>query len=271
MQALILPIAVAWSYVKVSLALRIGFFMSLAITLLTTWILVGLWAAIRQNSAEAQATFTAAELATYIAVAQVVSLARMSHANRQLFYKAMRHVQTGEIAMDLVRPIDNQVLRYSQWLGAFAVDALMVALPVWLIFRLTGVIGDPHSAMQTLLFAVSVALGWLVTASLHYLIVALTLVITQSPGVNLLRVVLQEVLGGAFIPLALMPGWLATTAVIFPFHAMVSSPTLIYIGHLQGVDALAALGIQVAWGVGLVAAGRLLWLRLVRRVLIQGG
>ena len=123
MQALTQPIAVAWSYVKVSLALRIGFFMSLAITLLTTWILVGLWAAIRQNSAEAQATFTAAELATYIAVAQVVSLARMSHANRQLFYKAMRHVQTGEIAMDLVRPIDNQVLRYSQWLGAFAVDA----------------------------------------------------------------------------------------------------------------------------------------------------
>ena len=68
-----------------------------------------------------------------------------------------------------------------------------------------------------------------------------------------------------------MPGWLATTAVIFPFHAMVSSPTLIYIGHLQGVDALAALGIQAAWGVGLVAAGRLLWLGLVRRVLIQGG
>ena len=102
MQALTLPIAVAWSYVKVSLALRIGFFMSLAITLLNTWILLGLWAAIRQNSAEAQAEFTAVELATYIAVAQVVSLARMSHANRQLFYQSMRHVQTGEIAMDLV-------------------------------------------------------------------------------------------------------------------------------------------------------------------------
>ncbi len=271
MQGLTLPIAVAWSYVKLSLARRIGFFMSLAITLLTTWILVGLWAAIRQNSVEAQAEFTAAELATYIVVAQVVSLARMSHANRQFFYQALRHVHTGEIAMDLVRPIDNQILRYSQWLGVFAVDALMVALPTWLVFRLTGVIGDPHSGVQALLFAVSVALGWLVTAGFHYLMAALTLVITQTPGVNLLRVALQEVLGGGFIPLALMPGWLATAAVIFPFHAMVSSPTLIYIGHLQGVDALAALGIQAAWGVGLIVTGRVLWLQLVRRVLIQGG
>ena len=61
MQELTLPIAVAWSYVKVSLALRFGFFMSLAFTLLNTWILVNLWDAIRRNSAEAQAEFTAAE------------------------------------------------------------------------------------------------------------------------------------------------------------------------------------------------------------------
>ena len=263
--------AVAWSYVKLSLALRFGFFMSLAFTLLNTWILVNLWDAIRQNSAEAQAAFTAAELATYIAVAQVVSLARMSHANRQLFHKAMGHMDTGEIAMDLIRPIDNQVLRYSQWLGVFAVDALMVALPTWLVFRLTGVIGDPHSGMQAVLFAVSVALGWLVAAGFHYLMAALTIVVTQSPGINMFRVAVQELLSGGLIPLTLLPAWLGAVAVVFPFHAMVSSPTLIYIGRLQGFDALAALGIQAAWGIGLIAAGRFLWLRLVRRVLVQGG
>ncbi len=263
--------AVAWSYVKVSLALRFGFFMSLGITLLNTWILVNLWDAIRQNSPETQAEFTAAELATYIAVAQVVSLARMSHANRQLFYKAMGSVGSGEIAMDLIRPIDNQVLRYSQWLGVFAVDTLMVALPTWLVFRLTGVIGDPHSGVQAVMFALSVALGWLVAAGFHYLMAALTIVVIQSPGINMFRVALQELLSGGLAPLALLPAWLATVAVFLPFHAMVSSPTLIYIGRLQGLDALAALGIQAAWGVGLIAVGRLLWLRLVRRVLVQGG
>ncbi len=266
-----MPIAVAWSYVKLGLALRFGFFMSLAITLLNTWILVHLWDAIRQNSADTQAAFTAAELATYIAVAQVVSLARMSHANRQLFYKAMGNVDSGEIAMDLVRPIDNQVLRYSQWLGVFAVDTLMVALPTWLVFRLTGVIGDPHSGVQAVLFAVSVALGWLVAAGFHYVMAAITIVVTQSPGINMFRVAVQELLSGGLAPLALLPAWLATVAVIFPFHAMVSSPTLIYIGRLQGLDALAALGIQAAWGVGLITVGRFLWLRLVRRVLVQGG
>ena len=271
MQVLTLPIAVAWSYVKVSLALRFGFFMSLAFTLLNTWILVNLWDAIRRNSAEAQAEFTAAELATYIAVAQIVSLARMSHANRQLFYKAMGNVDTGEIAMDFVRPIDNQVLRYSQWLGLFAVDALMVALPTWLVFRLTGVIGDPHSGVQGVLFAVSVALAWLVAAGFHYLMAALTIVVTQSPGINMFRVAVQELLSGGLVPLTLLPAWLGAVAVAFPFHAMVSSPTLIYIGRLQGFDALAALGIQAAWGIGLIAAGRFLWLRLVRRVLVQGG
>lgn len=271
MQELAKLTAVAWSYVKVSLALRFGFFMSLGITLLNTWILVNLWDAIRQNSPETQAEFTAAELATYIAVAQVVSLARMSHANRQLFYKAMGSVDSGEIAMDLIRPIDNQVLRYSQWLGVFAVDTLMVALPTWLVFRLTGVIGAPDSGVQAVLFALSVALGWLVAAGFHYLMAALTIVVTQSPGINMFRVAVQELLSGGLVPLSLLPAWLGTLAVVFPFHAMVSSPTLIYIGRLQGLDALAALGIQAAWGVGLIAAGRLLWLRLVRRVLVQGG
>ena len=271
MRHLVTLTAVAWSYVKLSLALRFGFFMSLAITVLNTWILVNLWDAIRQHSAQTQAEFTAAELATYIAVAQVVSLARLSHANRRLFYRAMGTVDSGEIAMDLVRPIDNQVLRYSQWLGVFAVDTLMVALPTWLVFRLTGVIGDPDSGLQAVLFALSVALGWMVAAGFHYLMAALTIVVTRSPGINMFRVAVQELLSGGLIPLALLPTWLATFAVIFPFHAMVSSPTLIYLGRLEGLDALAALGIQAAWGVGLITAGRLLWLRLVRRVLVQGG
>ena len=264
--------AVAWSYVKVSLALRFGFFMSLGITLLNTWILVNLWDAIRQNSDATQAAFTAGELATYIAVAQVVSLARMSHANRQLFYKAMGSVDSGEIAMDLVRPIDNQVLRYAQWLGVFAVDTLMVALPTWLVFRLTGIIGDPDSGVQAVLFVRERGAG--VAGGRRLSLPDGRVDDRRHPDLRASTCFgwpYQELLSGGLVPLTLLPAWLGTLALVFPFHAMVSSPTLIYIGRLEGLDALAALGVQAAWGVGLIVAGRVLWLRLVRRVLVQGG
>jgi ABC-2 type transport system permease protein len=42
-------------------------------------------------------------------------------------------------------------------------------------------------------------------------------------------------------------------------------------GRAQGADALALLGVQVAWLAGTLAAGRLVLRRATRRLVVQGG
>ncbi len=263
--------AVARTYVKVGLALRFEFLVGLGATLLNTWILVSVWSAIRSGSGDVQAAFDAHEMATYMVVAQVVNLARMGHASRSVIYRSLRQVSTGQIAVELVRPVNMQLLRYAEWLGVFLVDALLIAVPTWLVFRLVGLTDGPASGASLALFALSVGLGWLVLAGLHFIVNAITLMSISGSGVTMARVAIQEFFGGALIPLALMPGALRVVADVLPFQAVTSTPTLVYMGRLEGRELVFAFGVQALWALVLFVIGMLVWRRLVRRVQIQGG
>ena len=263
--------AVSRAYIRVGLALRFEFLVGLGATLLNTWILVSIWSVIRSGSSEVQAAFDAHDMATYMVVAQVVNFARMGHASRRVIYRSQRQVSTGQIAVELVRPVNMQLLRYAEWLGVFLVDALLVAVPTWLIFRLAGVVGDPSSGTSIALFALSIGLAWLVLAGLHFIVNAITLMSISGSGVTMARVAIQEFFGGSLIPLALMPGALGVVADLLPFQAITSTPTLVYMDRLEGPDLVRAFGVQALWAVVLFAAGMAIWRLLVRRVQIQGG
>ncbi|MCY3959478.1 MAG: ABC-2 family transporter protein [Chloroflexi bacterium] len=263
--------AVSRAYVRVGLALRFEFLVGLGATLLNTWILVSIWSVIRSGSSDVQAAFDAPDMATYMVVAGVVNFARMGHASRRVIYRSLRQVSTGQIAVELVRPVNMQLLRYAEWLGVFLVDALLVAVPTWLIFRLAGVVDDPSSGMSVALFALSIGLAWLVLAGLHFIVNAITLMSISGSGVTMARVAIQEFFGGALIPLALMPGALRVVADLLPFQAITSTPTLVYMDRLEGPELVRAFGVQVIWAIALFAIGMVVWRLLVRRVQIQGG
>jgi len=263
--------AVSRAYVRVGLALRFEFLVGLGATLLNTWILVSIWSVIRSGSGDVQEAFDAHDMTTYMVVAQVVNFARMGHASRSVIYRSLRQVSTGQIAVELVRPVNMQLLRYAEWLGVFLVDALLVALPTWLIFRLTGVVGDPSSGTSIVLFALSVGLAWLVLAGLHFIVNAITLMSIRGSGVTMARVAIQEFFGGSLIPLALMPGPLRVVADLLPLQATTSTPTLVYMDRLEGQELVRAFIVQAFWAIGLFAIGMIVWRVLVRRVQIQGG
>ena len=262
---------IAGTYVKLGLALRLDFLVGFGATILITLVLLSIWGLIHAQSDQVQANFTAAQLATYIVIAQVVNLARMGQATASVVYRTMRNVETGQIAMDLVRPLNIQVLRYAEWAGLFAFDAVLIALPVWLIFRLTGIAEGPATLGDGLLFLLSLMLGWVVMAGLQTILNTLTMQTLQGSGLVKARVAVQELMSGALIPLAAMPDALRVAAEILPFQAVVSTPALFYLGNLHGVDAAGALAVQAVWAIALIVAGQLLWRRMAWRIQIQGG
>ena len=208
---------------------------------------------------------------TYVIVAQVVNLARMGWINRSIVYRSLDYVRTGPIALDLTRPLDLQVMRYMEWAAVFLVDVLLVAVPVWLVWLVSGNLALPASPVDGVFFFVSVALAWFVMSGIHFLVSLLIIWIYDSMGLIMVRTAIQEFFGGTLIPLALMPGPVAAIAAVMPFQAVVYTPVSIYLGRLQGQELFFALGLQAAWGVALLLVGRWLWGRAALRLEVQGG
>ena len=268
----VLPYFGTWlATFKNSWALRLEFLISIAVTLLIAIVMRSLWLAIHSGSETVRAEFTNSEMVSYVVLSQVINLARIGHTNRRIVYGAMRRIASGQVAMDLIRPQVFQLTRYSEWLAVFTFDALVVGLPLWIVFRVVGWIPNPASPLHGALFVLSMSAAWLVMSGIHYLIVVVAFKSTKSFGIQMARVALQEVLGGSLIPISLMPGALLAIASVLPFQALVFTPVWIYMGRISGVDLARALLVQWGWAAILAAAGVFIWAYVRPRVLVFGG
>jgi len=73
------------------------------------------------------------------------------------------------------------------------------------------------------------------------------------------------------VPVALFPGWLAAASQWLPFQAIAYLPSAVFTGRSSGGEALAAIGLQAAWAVGLIVPILLMWRAARRRLFVQGG
>jgi ABC-2 type transport system permease protein len=90
-------------------------------------------------------------------------------------------------------------------------------------------------------------------------------------GVQWARLAVVNLLSGALIPLAYLPGWLATTAQWSPFAGLTSTPALIFLGRVDLRHGLQLVAVQLAWVVILWFGARLVWRAGLRRLTVNGG
>ena len=177
-------------------------------------------------------------------------------------------VRSGDIAIDLLRPIDPQAALLAEDLGR-AGFALLTRFTVPLLvgaalFDLT----LPASALRWAAFGLSVLLAVLVSFAIRFLLNLVAFWLLDWRGLLSVHAVVAGVLGGLAIPIAFFPGWARVVIWATPFPAMLQAPIDIAISH---GSALPLLAHQLAWAVVLLAAGRLMLARAVRTLVIQGG
>ncbi|GAA0579027.1 hypothetical protein GCM10010172_74890 [Paractinoplanes ferrugineus] len=90
-------------------------------------------------------------------------------------------------------------------------------------------------------------------------------------GVQWARLAVVNLLSGALIPLAYLPGRLATAAQWSPFAGLTSTPALIFLGRVGGREALVLVAVQLGWVLALWFGARGLWGVAVRRLTVNGG
>ena len=182
-----------------------------------------------------------------------------------------QRIRTGDIALDLVRPVHPLRLSLATDLGRALYHFLFRGVPPLLIGAIAFGIILPRDLFTFLAFLLSLVLAVLVSYGVRLLYNLVTFWTMDNRGPAMIISLVGTLLSGFLVPLALFPDWLATVARATPFPATVQTPIDIFIGVTTGPAVLAALGVQLAWAAVLLAAAYGLFALGVRRLEVQGG
>ena len=245
------------------LALAAGAFTNTVFGLIRAFITIGAIGA----AGGTLAGYDAAAGVTYAFLAQAL-IAPISIGGWNEFAQRIR---TGDVAVDLARPIDPQIAYLAADLGRAAYTFIPRGAPPLLAGAAVFGLAMPATAGPYLLGAVALLLAVMVSFACRWLVNLAAFWLLDLRGVLTLYVLSSGLLSGHLLPVHWFPAWLAAIANSTPFPSLVQTPIDVVTGRAAGADALALIGIQLGWLAVLLVAGRLVFATGTRKLVVQGG
>ncbi|MFI2207373.1 ABC transporter permease [Streptomyces sp. NPDC020192] len=182
-----------------------------------------------------------------------------------------QRIQSGDIVTDLQRPIDPQLMYLAADYGRAAYHTLYRGIPPVVIGALISDLVCPTTAAMWVAFTASLVLAVAIGFLFRFLYGLTAFWLLDPRGVALVAVIVTNVFSGFVVPVSFFPGWLHAIAAATPFPGMVQIPIEIFTGAAQGWDAMRQLATQLAWVLGLLTCGRIVYARGRRHLVVQGG
>lgn len=204
---------IAWIAVRERLRFRFDFFMTLISTLLFGLLFYMVWRAIYAFSNQHGLPWI--QLISYVMVGQAVNFTRWSPADRSPVYTAATRIRNGDIALDLIRPIDFQLRRFLEAIGFFSVEMLWVNVPSLLLFIFVLGIQPPKDIVGGIAFLISIAIAFVVSFSVNSIVMMASFWTTNALGIQYVKKSIVDILAGTLIPFDLFPVWLKAIAIHF--------------------------------------------------------
>lgn len=180
------------------------------------------------------------------------------------------NVRTGQVAIDLLRPIDFFGLFLARRLGVSAYYLLVRMVPL-LVVAWVGAVLLPPAWWLLPALVVSVLLGAIIANSLLFLIEISSFWLENETGVRYAVLGLASLLGGLVLPLAFFPPWVQQLSRWLPFEYTLYLPVQIWLGKHAGAELAWTLLAQAAWAVGMVGLCKLALWRGAARLRVAGG
>ncbi|MFQ5343847.1 MAG: ABC transporter permease [Anaerolineae bacterium] len=187
------------------------------------------------------------------------------------WYEVMNSVYTGDIASDLLKPLNYFTFWLAQDLGRAGAALLMRGFTIMAAYAVVFGITTPESGVQWLAVGVAVALSWLVSFSWRFLVNLAAFWTPNALGVGRFFFILSWFLSGFLMPLRYFPQWFVRLCYLTPFPHTVNTVVEVYLGVLSGPELIQALLGQLLWVAMLVVAGQVVLRAGVRRLVILGG
>ncbi len=211
--------------------------------------------------------YDAREASTYVWIGQAILAAVSLYG----WVEIADRVKSGDIAVDIARPLDLMLSWWARDLGRAALLLGTRGLPPLCIGAITIGLAAPPSWTAYPLGAASLVLAISVSFLLRYAMNLLAFWFVDIRGFAGLFFVIIGPLSGLYVPVHLFPDWLRTITFATPFPAAFQSPIDVLSGRVLGWAAIGTLGVQGAWVLALVLVGRLVSGVAARKLVVQGG
>lgn len=186
----------------------------------------------------------------------------------------LESISTGNIAYELVRPIDIYNMWFTKNYANRLAKAVLRCLPIIIVAIFLPYpynLAPPPSLEALLLTILTIFLGTSILIALSMLVCISTFYTVNNMGVRMVFLFFAEFLSGAIIPLPFFPDYMQTFINLTPFAAIQNIPFRIYVGHITGAAMYEGLALQFIWLFISIIVGRLWLKKSLKKVIVQGG
>lgn len=180
-------------------------------------------------------------------------------------------IKDGQISIELLRPMDFQLLSYARRIGVLIFSMFLYGTPAVLIFVVFLDISYPSDFLTILLFIISFILAMSINFFVEFAIGLIGFFTNNGWGLQILKEGLFSFLSGALIPIVLMPGWMQPVINLLPFKDIIYTPLSIYLGIVDGKTGLHLILNQFYWVILLLILSRAMYNILIKKITVQGG
>ncbi len=252
---------------KIFLAYGMWFWAEIVMQLFTMLIFVYFWRAIYSNSGQnVLSGLSLTQTLNYMLLTRIIG----STLDSYMIFNFGSAIREGNIANELLRPVDFQGRSYLEQLAMSAMK-LLVRLPLAVVAILFFGLRLPSDPAVWAAFGVAYLLAHGVSFCFEWLFACLAFYSTETWGLGVVREAVGLLFSGALLPLAMMPGWLQALTAVLPFSKIIYTPVALFAGILPPERAWGLWLEQGAWLVGLLVASRLFFNYSVRKITVQGG
>ena len=181
-------------------------------------------------------------------------------------------IRTGDVVIDLLRPIDPVWQQLAADLGRAGYAALTRFVAPIVVGALVFKLYAPRHMLTYALFVCSALLATIVSFGCRFLVNAAAYWLLDARGPNTLWTVAAPILSGLYVPVWFFPDTLAVALVVAtPFPSVIQIPLDVLVEHGSATRQVELLGVQAGWVVDILALCRWVQARGERKLVIQGG
>ncbi|VEU82101.1 ABC transporter permease [Acholeplasma hippikon] len=246
-----------------------GWFLGDVFTIL---ILYFLWQAVYKNSpTDIINGMTFSQMVTYLILARVCSPLIF---NGFSFWQLGYDIYEGNIAINLIKPINYRRRTLFSTLGGFIANFILLFLPisviVFIIFYFLLGVSIP-SIPFILLFLLSAFLACIIYDALNFMIAELAIFTNALFGLMLIKDTVLGFLSGSLLPISFFPSWLQGITKYLPFRSIAEVPIMILMEKYSYKEILLEMVLQVVWIVILNLCAQLSFNQIKKHIVSAGG
>jgi ABC-2 type transport system permease protein len=180
-------------------------------------------------------------------------------------------IRYGHMNNVLLRPVpvifDTLSAEFASKVVFLLFDIPVVALLAWVLrpdFSAT-------TGRDVLFFLPALLLAWALRFLWGYWLALLAFWVARADALLTVQDSLVFLLAGQVAPIALLPGFLQSAAVVLPFRYMLSFPVEVLLGHVDAAGLASGFALQTAWLAAAAVLSIIVWRSGVRRYSAVGG